>query len=110
MNSTMTPTNEKKTKEVHQKVDPKSQAKLRQQKLERLVINTLGKPKEFSQIRASNVYSDRWRVDIFCSFTTAGEMLTTKSLRITDSFFIIFRDNEVFSSSPPLEPKYKQEN
>ena len=109
MNSTMT-TNEKKAAKVHQQVDPKNQTELQEKRLEKLVINTLGKPKEFSQIRVTNVYSDKWRVDIFCSFTTAGELLTTKSLRITDSFFIIFRDNEIFSSSPPLEPKYKQEN
>ena len=107
MNNTMTPANEKKTEKVHQKVDPKNQVGSQEKKIEKLVLNTLGKPKEFSQIRARNVYSDRWRVDIFCSFTVAGEMLTTKSVKITDSFFIIFRDNDIFSSNPPLEPKYK---
>ena len=106
MNNTMT-TNEKKAAEVRQQVDPKDQVEPQEKRLEKIVINTLGKPKEFSQIRVKNVYSDRWRVDIFCSFVTEGEMLTTKSVRITDSFFIVFRDNEIFSVDPPLEPKYK---
>ena len=101
-------TGEKKVAGVHQKINPEDKAKLLEQKVEKLVIDILGKPKYFSQIRARNVYSDRWRVDIYCEVPRQGGLTNMPSTEISDSFFIVFRNNEIFRSDPPLKPKYKK--
>ena len=93
---------------VHQQIDPNEGARLLEAKVEKLVIDILGKPKYFSQIRARNVYSDRWRVDIYCEIPKQRGLTDIPSTEISDSFFIVFRDNEIFRSNPPLKPKYKK--
>ena len=99
--------NKNKAKALHQEVDPSKIKSQQKDKLKSIVMDSLGKPKYFSQIRLSNVYSDRWRVDIFCDIPVEGRLSGIPDTKITDSFFIIFRDNEIFSSDPVIEPKYK---
>tara|TARA_R110002020_G_scaffold333471_1_gene548843 strand:+ start:429 stop:740 length:312 start_codon:yes stop_codon:yes gene_type:complete len=102
---TKAPAKKPKVSEVHQKVDSKDIREAQKKKLEAIVFDLLGKPKYLSLIRLSNVYSDRWRVDIYCETPIKGQFMP--QTKITDSFFIIFRDNEIFSSDPAIEPKYK---
>ena len=101
-------TSEKKVASVHQQINPEDRARLLEAKVEKLVIDILGKPKYFSQIRARNVYSDRWRVDIYCEVPRQRGLTDIPSTEISDSFFIVFRDDEIFRSDPPLEPKYNK--
>ena len=96
-----------KAKDLHQKVDPSKMKDQQKEKLKSIVMESLGKPKYLSLIRLSNVYSDRWRVDIYCDMPVEGRLSGIPDTKITDSFFIIFRDNEIFSSDPVIEPKYK---
>ena len=91
---------------LHQNIDADSVSNKKAEMLEGLVWDSLGKPKNLLKIRCSNVFSDRWRVDIYCTFPREGGLTQMPDVKISDSFFIIFRDNEIFSSDPQIEKKY----
>jgi len=97
----------KKNKSVlHQDIDADSVSNKKAEILEGLVWNSLGKPNNLLKIRCTNVFSDRWRVDIYCTFPREGGLTQMPDVKISDSFFIIFRDNEIFSSDPKIEKRY----
>lgn len=55
-------------------------------KVARNVLNALGMPPGFQKIRATNVYDNRWRVDVFQK-SKGGEGMVTRT-HICDSFFL----------------------
>lgn len=64
-----------------------------------MVVNILGKPKDFIKADAINVYDNRWRVNIWAKGPNGA--------KISDTFFIKFTDGQIISSDPPLNVKYE---
>lgn len=72
------------------------------------VLESLGKPENLYKIRASNVFYDSWRVDIWTWRWLDEETKITKSLRIEYSYFIKYNKNlgRIIESNPPIEQIY----
>lgn len=71
------------------------------------VINKLGKPKNLNFIRASNVFVNRWRVDVWCTYDSALTIMATKCSKIFHSYFIHVDDHgKIVKSSPEIKKEY----
>jgi len=68
------------------------------------VMNRLGeKPKNFNFIRASNVFDNSWRVDIWCTKDADGTLTSIKDNTIEYSYFIkADSDGKIISSDPEI--------
>tara|TARA_B100001939_G_scaffold55410_1_gene44577 strand:+ start:1973 stop:2281 length:309 start_codon:yes stop_codon:yes gene_type:complete len=69
------------------------------------VIEKLGgKPKNFHSIRASNVFDNKWRVDVFCERQIQGETTSVTNTTIDYSYFIsVDEDNNIVKSEPEID-------
>ena len=75
---------------------------------EQVIKKLGGRPKNFHSIRASNVFDNKWRVDVFCHHELEAELMSVTNLRIDYSYFIaVSGDGEILSSSPDIDPKNK---
>jgi len=71
------------------------------------VINKLGKPTELNFIKASNVFDNRWRVDVWCYFDSQATIMPTKSSDIKHSYFIrVDEHGKITNSSPEIIKEY----
>jgi hypothetical protein len=70
--------------------------------LENKVIQELGKPKNFSHVRAINTWENRWRINVY----SKEEGFITK-FKIVNSFFGIW-ENEELITKPQLEKIYQK--
>lgn len=69
-------------------------------RITRSVLEQLGRPKGLHKVTACNVYSTRWRVNVWVE-TKPGTIL------IVHSYFIIATDGgEIISSNPSIEKTY----
>tara|TARA_R110002051_G_scaffold32786_6_gene73995 strand:- start:4219 stop:4554 length:336 start_codon:yes stop_codon:yes gene_type:complete len=69
------------------------------------VMSVLGKPENLHHVKAHNVFSDRWRVDVWGSHIREN-IMTSSELLIDYSYFIRFdnESNEIISSDPEIKP------
>ena len=67
--------------------------------LSKEVMERLGTPPDFHQIKVKNVFGNNWRVDVWTR-TDAGSGV------ITDSFYIKLNDDDEIVS-PEIKRKYK---
>ena len=75
--------------------------------VEEQVIARLGKPTELNFIRASNVFDNRWRVDVWCFFDSVETIMPTKSSDIKHSYFIRTDEHgKITDSSPEIIKEY----
>ena len=78
--------------------------------LDKLVINAvvskLGKPKNLDFIRASNVFDNRWRVDVWGEYDSTKTDVIVKCSKIDYSYFIRYDEEsgKIISSSPEIKP------
>jgi hypothetical protein len=73
----------------------------------KLVLEKLGTPKNLSQVRATNVWGDNWRVSVLSkNETTAKGGSCIVIEEYTDSFFVTFSDGEIVASDPEIRRKY----
>ena len=70
--------------------------------VEDAVLKIMGKPKNFYQINALNIYDNRWRVDIWTSYVPEGSMTGLDSYRISYSYFCHVQGNEIVKSIPEI--------
>ena len=70
--------------------------------IEDAVLKIMGKPKNFYQINALNVYDNRWRVDIWTSYVAKDSMTGLDSYKISDSYFCHVQGNEIVKSMPEI--------
>jgi hypothetical protein len=70
----------------------------------RNVLNNLGTPPGYYQTKATNVYDNRWRVDIWTTVQQSNLGCIAKTI-ITDSFFVV-ADEKGNVVSPIIEKKY----
>ena len=75
--------------------------------IEEQVITKLGKPTELNFIRSSNVFDNRWRVDVWCYFDSVVTIMPTKSSNIKHSYFIrVDEHGKITNSSPEIIKEY----
>ena len=69
--------------------------------IEEQVITKLGKPKNLNFIKASNIFDNRWRVDVWCYFDSTETIVATKCSKIYYSYFIHADDDGKITKSNP---------
>ena len=75
--------------------------------IEEQVITKLGKPTELNFIRSSNVFDNRWRIDVWCYFDSTATIMSTKSSNIKHSYFIrVDEHGKIINSSPEIHKEY----
>ena len=69
------------------------------------VISSLGKPKNLHNATATNVFSNRWRVNLWCSHDEQLDVSVTSVLLIDYSYFITWdnESNDIISSDPEIQ-------
>ena len=96
---------------MHQMIDKKKKNKnktvdgplgVAPELIEDAVLKIMGKPKNFYQIKALNVYDNRWRVDIWTSYVPKNSMTGLDSYKISYSYFCHVQGNEIVKSIPEI--------
>ena len=69
------------------------------------VIASLGKPKNLHHATATNVFNNRWRVNLWCSHDKQLDVSVTSVLLIDYSYFITWdnESNDIISSDPEIQ-------
>lgn len=72
------------------------------------VLNRLGKPENFWQATAKNVFDNRWRVNIWTWEWLDLECSITKKRMIEHSYFVKYNEEtyQIINSSPEIERVY----
>ena len=74
-----------------------------------LILALLGKPNDLNMVTSRQVGELYYRVNVYCNYIAKGECLDWPDIRITDSFYVGYRDGEIFYCNPPIEKKYNKE-
>jgi len=99
-----TETEKKMTVTATKKAQPKEDVELEKPvanhsvALKKLVLQILGKPKDFLKIDAIHLYDNRYRINVW----TRGE----SGAKISDNFFVKSNDGTILSCDPVLNKKY----
>lgn len=96
----------KKNQPMHQQVDDVDISGM-QEAISKKVLKKLGKPPNFFKIDVHHLWSNKWRVNVWCIGRGTGEGLgVVPTFSIDDSFFVeISKDNRM-SSTPRIVKKY----
>lgn len=72
------------------------------------LLNRLGRPEKLKFIKASNVFDNKWRVDVWCYHDSVKTIMATQSAKILHSYFI-YADahGKIIESSPEITKIYK---
>ena len=75
--------------------------------VEEQVIAKLGKPSNLNFIRASNVFNNRWRVDVWCYHKVEG-CISEQSCSMIDHSYFIHTDEhgKITKSDPEINKEY----
>ena len=71
------------------------------EKIIRQVLDGTGEIKDFKDVRASNVFDNRWRVDVWCYYDSTQTIVATKCSKIYYSYFIHTDDDGKITKSNP---------
>lgn len=97
MNRTLPAVKASKSERTSEDPKPKSNCGDR---ISKSVLEQLGRPKGLHKVAAHNVYSTRWRVNVWVE-TKPGTVL------IVHSYFVVASDGgEIISASPKIEKTY----
>tara|TARA_R110002020_G_scaffold192023_1_gene392041 strand:- start:547 stop:831 length:285 start_codon:yes stop_codon:yes gene_type:complete len=69
------------------------------------ILNRLGKPPYLHHVDATNVYSNKWRVNVWIEDVAPG--MVAKSYEIKHSFFCELTDSGSLKVTPKIERLYK---
>ena len=78
--------------------------------LDKLIINAviskLGKPSNLFKVSAKNLWSNRWRVDVWCTHQVETECMAVENYKIDYSYFIKYDEDSgtIVSCNPEIEP------
>ena len=79
--------------------------------LEKKVLKKIGKIEGFHKIRASNVFSNCWRVDIWCSHEPKDEECIMPIVSIEYSYIITLnKNNRIAKSDPKIGVRFDERN
>ena len=96
----------KQSEQMHQSVEGVKKEEL-ESFVKEQVINKLGKPKNLHFIRASNIFENRWRIDVWCYFDSKETIMPTKCSKIFHSYFAhTDTDGQIIYSNPEIEKEY----
>ena len=71
------------------------------------VTEGLGSPKNLNFIRASNVFDNRWRVDVWCYYNSTNTIMPTKCSNIFHSYFVhVDGHGKITKSDPEIKKEY----
>ena len=72
----------------------------------RQVLDGHGEIKDLREVRASNVFDNRWRIDIWCHYDSTQTIMKTVCAKIFYSYFIhVNESGNITKCSPPLGEK-----
>ena len=75
--------------------------------VEQQVITKLGKPTKLNFVRASNIFDNRWRVDVWCYYDSTKTIMTTQCSHIFHSYFIYVDEHgKITKSDPEIKKEY----
>ena len=69
------------------------------------ILNRLGKPPYLHHVDATNVYSNKWRVNVWTEDVAPG--MVAKTYEIKHSFFCELTDSGSLKVTPKIERLYK---
>lgn len=69
------------------------------------ILNRLGKPPYLHHVDATNVYSNKWRVNVWIEDVAPG--MVAKTYEIKHSFFCELTDSGSLKVTPKIERLYK---
>lgn len=72
-----------------------------QERVIRLVIARLGRPKNLVRVDAKKLWDNHFRVNVICEMGMDGSL---HKLAITESYFVTLAEDGI-SSNPPIQPK-----
>ena len=102
------PTQSQEPKVQHSQSDNKELTKEELKSfVEEQVITRLGKPPELNFIRASNIFENRWRVDVWCHYDSTITIMPTKCSNIKHSYFIhVDEHGKITKADPEINKEY----
>jgi len=75
--------------------------------VEEQVLHRLGKPDNLNFIRASNVFDNRWRVDVWCYHDVEGTLSQLNSSKIEYSYFVhTDEQGKIIKSDPQIDKEF----
>jgi len=75
--------------------------------VEQQVLTKLGKPENLNFVKASNVFDNRWRVDVWCYYDSTKTIMKTQCSHIFHSYFIHADEHgKITKSSPEIKKEY----
>ena len=78
----------------------------RKEKVIRQVLDVTGEIDNLHEIKASNVFGNNWRLDIWCWYLHPNTLESTRAYRIDYSYFItIDETGAILESTPELGKK-----
>ena len=89
-----------------QKPKTKSKAKAKESTYERdenvvgMVLDLLGKPAHYFGTTVTNVFEDKWRVNVWTQHWSSVRV--TPRHEIAHSYFLTIQNGEIVSSDPPI--------
>tara|TARA_B100000809_G_scaffold235387_1_gene253552 strand:- start:385 stop:735 length:351 start_codon:yes stop_codon:yes gene_type:complete len=75
--------------------------------IEQQVVTKLGQPPSLNFVRASNIFDNRWRVDVWCNYDSTETIVKTKCSHIFHSYFIhVDKHGKITKSDPEIKKEY----
>ena len=94
--------NIKKVQKPKAKATPKAKKSTfeRDQKVVGMVLDLLGKPAHYFGTTVTNVFEDKWRVNVWTQHWSSVRV--TPVNKISHSFFLTIQNGEIVNSNPPI--------
>ena len=91
---------------MHQSVNPENKAAY---KVQAKILNRLGRPSDLFKVDVKNVYSNKWRINVWCERKPEdGNECTVTSKELRHSFFCTMTEGGTLRCKPKIEKLYRQ--
>ena len=90
----------KKVKKQKSKSETQESTFERDEKVVGMVLDLLGKPVRYFGTTVTNVFQDKWRVNVWTQHWSS--VTVTPSHEIAHSYFLTIQNGEIVSSDPPI--------
>ena len=91
---------------MHQSVNPENKARNR---VKAKILSRLGRPSDLFKVDVKNVYSNKWRINVWCDRKPEdGNECTVTSKELRHSFFCTMTEGGTLRCKPKIERLYRQ--
>ena len=90
---------------MHQSVNPENKE---DHKVREKILNRLGRPSDLFMVDVKNVYSNKWRINVWCDKSPEDKDCTVKSKELRHSFFCSMTEGGTLRCKPKIEKLYRQ--